>query len=116
MQLLSVFSYCVQVSNHPSKTTKSISIRMKNEDLDILDVMVEAGGFANRNDCLRAFIRPSFEMARAALETKSLTKCLSARISAEKALMDHINSMVKSSQVQEDLFGDLPEVVGVSPA
>ena len=86
---------------------------MKNEDLVILDVMVEAGGFANRNDCLRAFIRPSFEMARAAMEKKSWTKILSARMSAEKELQVHMKNMQKNSEVQGDLFGDLPEIVGV---
>ena len=88
---------------------------MKNEDLFILDAMVEAGGFANRNDCLRAFIRPSFEMARAAMEKKSWTKILSARMSAERELQVHMKNMQKNSEVQGELFGDLPET-GVAPA
>ena len=89
---------------------------MKNEDLVILDAMVEAGGFANRNDCLRAFIRPSFEMARAAMEKKSWAKILTARMSAEKELQVHMKNMQKNSEVQGDLFGDLPEIVGVPTA
>ena len=88
---------------------------MKNEDLAILDAMVEAGGFANRNDCLRAFIRPSFEMARAAMEKKSWTKILSARMAAEVELNVHMKNIQKNSEVQGDLFGDLPEM-GVASA
>ena len=103
------------MSNHRSKTTQTIGVRLKNEDIEILDAMVEAGGFSNRADCLRAFIRPSFEMARAAMEKKSWTKILSARMSAEKDLQVHMNNMQKNSEVQGDLFGDLPEM-GVAPA
>ena len=88
---------------------------MKNEDLAILDLMVEAGGFPSRADCLRAFVRPAFDMAKVAMETKSLTKCVGARISAEKALMDHINQMIKNSEVQGELFGDVPQM-GVASA
>ena len=103
------------MSNHLSTTTKTISLRMKNEDLAILDLMVEAGGFPSRADCLRAFVRPAFDMAKVAMETKSLTKCVGARISAEKALMDHINQMIKNSEVQGELFGDVPQM-GVASA
>ena len=78
--------------------------------------MVKAGGFANRGDCLRAFIRPSFEMARAAMEKKSWAKILTARMSAEKELQVHMKNMQKNSEVQGDLFGDLPEIVGVPTA
>ena len=103
------------MSNHRSKTTQTIGIRLKNEDIEILDAMVEAGGFANRGDCLRAFIRPSFEMARAAMEKKSWTKILSARMAAEVELNVHMKNIQKNSEVQGDLFGDLPEM-GVAPA
>ena len=78
--------------------------------------MVKAGGFANRGDCLRAFIRPSFEMARAALDKKSWAKILGARMSAEKELQVYMKNMHKNSEVQEDLFDDLPEIVGVRTA
>ena len=103
------------MSNHKSKTTQTIGIRLKNEDIEILDAMVEAGGFASRGDCLRAFIRPSFEMAKAAMEKKSWAKILSARMSAEKELQVHMKNIQKNSEVQGDLFGDLPEM-GVATA
>lgn len=103
------------MSNHRSKTTQTIGIRLKNEDIEVLDAMVEAGGFANRADCLRAFIRPSFEMARAAMEKKSWRKILSARMAAEVELNVHMKNIQKNSEVQGDLFGDLPEM-GVLPA
>ena len=88
---------------------------MKNDELEVLDLMVEAGGFSSRGECVRAFIRPAFDMAKVAMETKSIRKCFGARVSAEKELMDHINLMIKNSEVQGELFGDLPQV-GVASA
>ncbi len=91
----------------PSKTTTPIPIRLPNEDLVALDKMVEVGGFGNRSECIRAFIQPNFVMAKTAMETKSLTKCVQARLVAEHALMTHINQMIKESEIQTEFGGDL---------
>ena len=80
---------------------------MKNEELEVLDLMVEAGGFASRGDAVRSFIRPAFDMAKTAMETKSLTKAFATRMKAEAELMEHINQMIKASEIQTEFEGDL---------
>ena len=92
---------------HGSKITTPIPVRLPNEDLVALDKMVEVGRFANRSECIRAFIQPNFVMAKTAMETKSLSKCVSARLVAEHALMTHINEMIKGSEIQTEFEGEL---------
>ena len=92
---------------HGSKISTPIPVRLPNEDLVALDKMVEVGGFANRSECIRAFIQPNFVMAKTAMETKSLAKCVQARLVAEHALVTHINQMIKESAIQTDFDGDL---------
>ena len=92
---------------HGSKISTPIPVRLPNEDLVALDKMVEVGGFGNRSECIRAFIQPNFVMAKTAMETKSLAKCVQARLVAEHALMTHINQMIKESAIQTDFDGDL---------
>jgi hypothetical protein len=103
------------MTNVPSGTTDPITIRMRKDDLVLLDLMVEHGGFSNRGECLRAFIKPAFEMAKEAMRTKSVWKSVPVRFAEEKVLMDHLNAMAKASEVQGELFGDVPSVE-VSPA
>ena len=113
-----VCSYCLQgsMSNHKSTTTKNITIRLKNADVELLDLMVEAGGFKDRSECLRAFIKPMFEMAKDAMVKKKVrlnTLTIGAKEFAE--LKGHFDQMARSSDVQGELFGDVPEV-GVATA
>ena len=94
----------------PSKISRPVGIRMKSDELDILDTMVELGGFSSRGECLRMFMRPVFDMAKTAIETKSVMKAGFVRLQAEQDLMKHIERMSKHADVQTELFGDLPEV------
>lgn len=104
------------MSNHPSKTTKPITVRMKNEDIELIDKMVELGGFDSRGDCLRAFVKPIFEVAKDAMQKKKIGFS-TLRISMQEygELSAHLSKMAKASEVQEELFGDLPELE-VQPA
>lgn len=99
------------MSNHPSKTTKCIGVRMKNEDIELIDKMVELGGFESRGDCLRAFVKPIFEVAKDAMQKKSIGLS-SIRISMQEysELANHLSTMAKASDVQTELFGDVPEL------
>ena len=105
-----------RMSNHKSTTTKNITIRMKNADVELLDLMVEAGGFSDRSDCLCALIKPVFEMAKDAMVQKKVrwnTAVIGAKEFSE--LKGHFDEMAKASQVQGELFGDVPKV-GVASA
>ena len=93
-----------------SKTTKALGLRMKNEDLETLDKIVELGGFKSRGDCLRLLLRPTFDMCTTAINSKSKPQTLLARIRAEKALMKAINEMIANAKGQTDL-----ELKGMPP-
>ena len=85
------------MSNHPSKTTKVIGVRMKNEDIELIDKMVELGGFESRGDCLRAFVKPIFEVAKDAIQKKSIGLS-SIKISMQEysELANHLSTMAKA--------------------
>ena len=93
---------------------------MKNEDIETLDKIVELGGFANRGDCLRLLLRPTFDMCTTAINTKSKKQTFFARLKAEKALTDAISKMIKNAEGQSelDLRGMPPELkpIGGAPA
>ena len=103
-----------------SSTTKAIGIRMKNEDLETLDKIVELGGFESRGECLRLLLRPTFDMCTTAINTKSKPQTFYARLKAEKALMKAISQMIKNAegQTELDLSGMPPELkpIGGAPA
>ena len=104
------------MTNVPSATTDPITLRMKKEDVAMLDLMVEAGGFSNRGKCLRAFIKPMFEMAKDAMVKKQVrwnTVMVGAKEFTE--LKEHFDQMAKNADVQGELFGDVPEL-GVATA
>ena len=91
----------------PSKSSSPITIRLSNEQLAVLDILVDHGGYGGRGECLRSFIKPAFDMAVTAVETKSIIKATKARIKAERELMNHINAMIKASEVQMGLFDEM---------
>lgn len=90
-----------------SSTTKCLGVRMKNEDIELLDKIVELGGFENRGDALRAFCRPAFEMCKTAIETKSVIQAGKVRLQEEKKLMKYLNRMAEHSEEKIDMIGDL---------
>lgn len=81
---------------------------MKNEDIELLDKIVELGGFESRGDALRAFCLPAFEMCKTAIETKSVWQAAKVRMDEEKKLMKYVNRMADQSEgATVDMIGDL---------
>ena len=90
-----------------SSTTQVLGVRMKNEDLELLDKIVELGGFESRGDAMRAFCLPAFEMCKTAIETKSVYQAAKVRMAEEKKLMKHLRRMADESEEQIDMIGEL---------
>ena len=91
-----------------SSTTKPISLRLTNEDIEALEVIRELGGFASRGDCLRALLEPTLVQARTAIETKSVIQAGAAKINAEIKLNRYISKM--ADQAEKDTQLPLPEL------
>ena len=83
---------------------------MKNEYMEVLDHIVELGGYENRNEALRAMLYPQFVQCVVAMETKSVMKAAYARVKAEKEFCDRVATMAKKSEIQDELELELPTV------
>lgn len=91
-----------------SSTTKAITIRLKNEDIEALEVIRELGGFESRGDCLRALLEPCLVQARTAIETKSVVQAGFAKVKAEVALNKRI--LMMADQAEKDTQLPLPDL------
>lgn len=96
----------------PSKISKTITIRLKNEQMEAIDHIVELGGYKNRNDAIRGMLYPQLVQCVVAMETKSVIKAAAARIKAEKAFQDRVSNIAKNSEIQDKLELDIP---GINP-
>lgn len=81
-----------------NKTTKSITIRLKNEEIEAIDAIVEFSEFNSRNECVRHLLQPAFAKFVTAINTKSTWKASVAQISAE---MD-LNKRLKLARVNSN--------------
>ena len=91
-----------------SSTTKPITIRLNNEDIEALEVIRELGGFSSRGDCLRALLEPTLIQARTAIETKSVYQAGKAKVMAEIKLNRYISKM--ADEAEKDTQLPLPEL------
>ena len=80
--------------------------------MEVLDHIVELGGYENRNEALRAMLYPQFVQCVVAMETKSVIKAAAARIKAEKEFQGRVSNIAKNSEIQDKLELDIP---GINP-
>ena len=66
----------------PSKITKLISFRLKNDEIDAIEAMSELIG-KSKSDTIRILLTPSIIQAKTAMETKSVVQAAKARLNAE---------------------------------
>ena len=86
-----------------SSTTKATTIRLMNEDLDALEAMAKLIG-KDRSETIRILLRPNLEMAKVAMETKSIGKAAKARLNAELENQKLMRTLAKESEIQTELF------------
>ena len=86
-----------------------------NEDLDALEAMSKLIG-KDRSETIRILLRPNLEMAKVAMETKSVGKAAQARLSAELENQKLMRTLAKKSEIQEELFMPVDERYIVQPA
>ena len=92
----------------PSKISSIVTLRLKNEEKEAIDQIVELGKFESRCDALRALLKPAMAQAMTAIRTKSVAKAAKVRIQEEVIFAKHIHTMSKSAEVQDELALDLP--------
>lgn len=86
----------------PSKITKLISFRLKNDEIDAIQAMSELIG-KSKSDTIRILLTPSIIQAKTAMETKSVMKAAKARLNAEIEQSKLIRDLAKKAEIQTDL-------------
>ena len=90
-----------------SKRSCPITIRLKNEHLDVITAMVELGDFETRNEAVVAMLYPSLVQFAVAMETKSLVRAVAARVKAEKQLQERVRTVAGNAEIQDKLDLDV---------
>ena len=86
----------------PSKITKLISFRLKNDEIDAIEAMSELIG-KSKSDTIRILLTPSIIQAKTAMETKSVMKAAKARLNAEIEQSKLIRDLAKKAEIQTNL-------------
>ena len=92
--------------------TSVVGVRLTNEEIDAIETIIDLGGFSSKTEVVQMMLRPMLAQFRTAIQTKSVMKAAKVRISEEIALNEKLNTCIKASEVQTELF---PEM-GVQPA
>ena len=79
-------------------TSKILTLRLKNEEIEAIDAIVEFSEFKSRNECVRHLLQPALAKFVTAINTKSTWKAGVAQISAE---MD-LNKRLKLARVNSN--------------
>ena len=95
-------------------STKTLTIRLKNEEIEAIDAIVEFSEFNSRNECVRHLLQPALVKFVTAINTKSTWKASVAQIAAEMDLNKRLKlartNSNKNAQIEIPGFEDL-EVV-----
>jgi Arc/MetJ-type ribon-helix-helix transcriptional regulator len=84
-------------------STKSLTIRLKNEEIEAIDAIVEFSEFNSRNECVRHLLQPAFAKFITAINTKSAWKASVAQISAEMDLNKRLKMARQNSNKNRQL-------------
>ena len=79
-------------------SSKILTLRLKNDEIDAIDAIVEFSEFNSRNECVRHLLQPALAQFVTAINTKSAWKGGIAKISAE---MD-LNKRLKLARENSD--------------
>jgi hypothetical protein len=85
------------------KTTQTLTIRLKNAEIEAIDAIVEFSEFNSRNECVRHLLQPAFAKFVTAINTNSV-----AQISAEMDLNKRLKIAKVNSNKNRQL--EIPQV------
>ena len=99
-----------------NKTSKHITIRLKNEEIDAIDEIVKYSEFNSRNECVRYLLQPALAQFVTAINTKSAWQGGLAKIHAELDLNKRLALARKNSNKNRQLEVPGLEDMEVVPA
>jgi Arc/MetJ-type ribon-helix-helix transcriptional regulator len=89
-----------------SSTTTSVTVRIKNEYIAVIDELVRLGVFRDRSEAVRFMVTPVYEMFATAWNSNSKISAVKARFQSEKEVMAKLNILLKKSD-EFQLSGDM---------
>ena len=96
-------------------STGTLTIRLKNEELEAIDEIVKFSEFRSRNECVRHMLQPALAKFVTAINTQSTWKASVAQITAEMDLNKRLKVAKKNSNRNAQL--EMPDLtVDVQPA
>ena len=84
-------------------TSKHITIRLKNEEIDAIDEIVKYSEFNSRNECVRYLLQPALAQFVTAINTKSAWQGAVTRIQEEMNLNERLKLARKNSSGDKQL-------------
>tara|TARA_B100001123_G_scaffold397570_1_gene480908 strand:- start:283 stop:585 length:303 start_codon:yes stop_codon:yes gene_type:complete len=94
----------------PSKISNTITLRLRNEQIEVIELIAEMGGFASRTEAIRAMLKPSLMQFVKVMETKSILKGAKAKLKGELELKRHLQLVAKNTEIQDKLELRIPGV------
>ena len=91
----------------PSSTTTSVTVRIKNEHVAVMDELVRLGVFPSRGEAVRFMCTPIYEMFATAWNSNSKLSAVKARMKSEKEVMGKLNNILKAMESDFKLEGDM---------
>ena len=90
-----------------STTTTSVTVRLKNEHVGVIDEFVRLGVFESRGDAVRFMSSPIYEMFATAWNSNSKKAALGVRIKREREVVAKLNGLIKALEDDFKLEGGL---------
>ena len=94
----------------PSKISNTITLRLRNEHIEVIELIAEMGGFASRTEAIRAMLKPSLMQFVKVMETKSILKGAKEKLKGELELKRHLELVAKNTEIQDKLELRIPGV------
>ena len=96
--------------------SKTLTIRLKNDEIDAIDAIVEYSEFKSRNECVRHLLQPALAQFVTAINTKSAWQGGLAKIHAELDLNKRLKLARENSNKNRQLEVPGLEDLEVAPA
>ena len=96
-------------------SSKVVTLRLKNEEIEAIDEIVKYSEFSSRNECVRYLLQPALAQFVVAINTKSAWQGAVTRIQEEMNLTERLKMARKNSSGEKQL--EMPTLeVDVQPA
>lgn len=84
-----------------------VGARFTNQEIDTLENIQRLGGFSSKSEVVQTLLRPAMVQFKTAIETKSVAKAFTARVTEEIVMNRKLQVCMSASEVQTDLFEDM---------